>query len=203
MERPGDNSLEELNCYLDQVASDLEGLCDAGFAVDPDTLAAKLDLDALLIQETVDSLLAQAELSKLEMVHVNDVINHASKEFLMTRSEPVVIRTSLSSDVPELPRDMVREFAAAAIRSLQMIADIAPGHTEIAIASGADLGQAVIRICAQGDMETIQVPLELRTCTLKSMIHDLGGRFETHREHDRIELTLRLPTVAQPFSQEP
>ena len=194
VERPGRDAEAELFAYLERIDTHLEEVCEAGLAMDPDSLLAELNLDTRLVRSTIERVLV--ELRDPESVaDLNELVSATSREILITAAQPLVIETRLDEEIPRVRHDE-RILGAAIRRAMQLCAEHAGAGAHLVVSTSSTEDQPTIRVSARVLHPSASTPIDLRCRTLSHLMLDLGGRVDLCADEAEVGLTMRFSTAS-------
>ena len=165
---------DKLLAHLDGMSERLRELVEVEFVRNPDDLAACLDLDVAFVQDSIETIMADASPSPRSLIDLNEIVDHACRELLFAMEIPIVITSSMDPLLPKLHHSY-EILLAAVLHALQMIADHAGSDGELFIETSTDGYTDVLEIRSTSRGRPQDRPTEQRVASLADLIHGVGS----------------------------
>lgn len=169
----------------------MQEICDGGYLIDPDQVMSELQIETTFVRNCVEQLMYDLENHPERFTNLNQLVDIASREFLMTASFPIVIQTTIDQTVPELsyPDEAV---LAAVLRALEICTDHAGPGCEVHLATMYHNSRAILKIETRGSRTLVEptLPIKVRSISLSDLVQSFGGEFVVTQEEDLLTVEL-------------
>jgi len=191
---------QDLFAHLERVEGRILDICDGGHIFDPNLVMTELEAETSLLHQCVEKLVADLDNQPRRSTDLNHLVDMASREFLMTATFPLVIRTTADRSLPEL-RYADEAVLAAVIRCLEICADHAGPGCEIALTTVNQGSCACLKVEAKAtkSLREPTLPVKVRSISLSDLVRSLGGDLQINQAQDLLTVELQLgvnaPTI--------
>ncbi len=185
----------DLFAHLENIEQRLEDICAEGFLIDPDQIMSQLSDETTFVQDCVSRLMEDIEDHPERLTNLNQVVDMASRELLMTVPFPVVVRISMDQTVPELAyADEV--VLAAVLRALQLCTEHAGPGCEVQVSTSAVDSSVVLAIETRGcqPFNEPSLPIKLRSISLSDLVTSFGGGMSVTQQRDVLTIKVTFGT---------
>ena len=193
MEGSSESLDQDLFAHLERVEGRMLEICGGGDILDPNLVMTEIEEETTLVHECIQQLVANLESQPQGATDLNQLVDLASREFLMTAAFPLVIRTTADRTLPEL-RYADEAVLAAVIRCLEICADHAGAGCEISLATLNQGSAATLKIEARGaePLREPTLPVKVRSISLSDLVRSLGGELSIAQDRDLLTVDLQL-----------
>ncbi len=171
---PIDELSELLARSLSRISLHLQLISEGRMPEDLEPLISQLDEEAVRLDGLVASLGICLETPKLCRSEIDLLVRRISSELLSTLDAPVVIRTNIAENLPDLTVQ-VEPLEAALRRAMVLAAGHAGPGGELTITVRAQPKAVVFELASVAGSTPIQPPTYDRCKTLQEFIETLGG----------------------------
>ena len=185
---------ERLHSYLENLDARLHDLMESSFVGDPDEVAAKLQLDAAFVTDSIDAILSEFTSAERQTTDLNTVVDEAAQEFLLAGNHPIAIRTRKDPLLVGLPHTAELLFAIV-LRTLQVAFTSCENTTQLEILTATDGYRDTfeVRALAESPAGTNRSAVE-RLESLADLLDGMGGSIVVTQRDDCLTLSLSMET---------
>lgn len=195
---PADKTEVDLFSRLEKIDARLNELIAEGLILEPDQIMAELHEQTAAVRRTLDQIVARSAAWPEPGTNLSQLADTASREFLMSVRQPVIVKTTTVPGLPDLALD--REIVLAIVlRALRLVAEQAGPGCHVHVQTLLQDGAAVLRVEATGPARLGEpsLPIRLRSISLADLVRELGGVLGVEQSRDRLCLELHLTVDAR------
>lgn len=183
----------QLVAYLHGMNERLHDLVECEFVTDPDDFAAHLDDDTAFVEASLESIMTSMEVVPPEPINLNEVVDHACREFLLSVAFPVVITSSKDALLPGLPYSY-ELLLAAVLRALHVTAQVTGSGCELFVETSTDGRHSVVEIRSSKPLQPPSQTIGQHVVSLSNLIKGIGGSVTIEPTGEVMKMSLSFET---------